>query len=268
MVRKANELAARPLAFDLDAWLSEHFDPTALAVCNGAQLEEKFIAPLLTRLGWSRVYQAGLTVQGKFAKPDCCLLLQPEQENTLIAGCDHTLVTAVCESKAWGKAGRDKNPHHQLQDYLGTLRARFGFLTNGRLWRMYDTDKITAKKTFIEFDLERVCALPDAEEKRGALVLLAFFFDRDTYAPPPEAGVSSAIEQTIAASADFTLAVEKNLKAVIYGYAGEDSLFEIMGRAIHQANPQASRRWSMKTAWCCCSGCCSLCIWRIRTRRF
>ena len=27
---------------------------------------------------------------------------------------------------------------------------------------------------------------------------------------------------------------------MIYGYAGEDSLFEIMGRAIHQANPQAS----------------------------
>jgi len=26
--------------------------------------------------------------------------------------------------------------------------VRFGFLTNGRLWRIYDTDKITAKKTF------------------------------------------------------------------------------------------------------------------------
>ena len=120
-----------------------------------------------------------------------------------------------------------------MQDYLGTLRVRYGFLTNGRLWRMYDTDKITAKKTFIEFDLEKISALHDPEEKRGALALFAFFLGRDTYAPPLEAGQSSAIEQTIAASADFTLAVEENLKAVIYGYAGEDSLFEIMGRAIH-----------------------------------
>jgi len=96
------------------------------------------------------------------------------------------------------------------------------------------------EKTFIEFDLDKICTLPDAEEKRGALALFAFFFGRDTYAPPAEAGQSSAIAQTIAASADFTLAVEENLKAVIYGYAGEDSLFEIMGRATHQANPQAS----------------------------
>ena len=139
-----------------------------------------------------------------------------------------------------GKADRDKNPHHQLQDYLSTLRVRFGFLTNGRIWRMYDTDKITAKKTFIEFDLERLWALEDAAEKAQALALFAFFFGRDTYLQPAGAGQVSAIEQAIAASADFTLEVEENLKAVIYGYAGEDSLFEIMGRAIHQANPKAS----------------------------
>jgi hypothetical protein len=70
--------------------------------------------------------------------------------------------------------------------------------------------------------------------------LFAFFFGRDTYVQPPEAGKVSAIEQAIAASADFTLDVEENLKAVIYGYAGEDSLFEIMGKAIHKANPKAS----------------------------
>jgi hypothetical protein len=50
----------------------------------------------------------------------------------------------------------------------------------------------------------------------------------------------SAIAQAIAASADFTLEVEENLKAVIYGYAGEDSLFEIMGRAIFKASPKAT----------------------------
>ena len=75
---------------------------------------------------------------GKLAKPDWCLLLHPEQENALIGGKDHTLIGAICESKAWdkvldtGKADRDKNPHHQLQDYLSTLRVRFGFLTNVR----------------------------------------------------------------------------------------------------------------------------------------
>lgn len=244
--QKAGELRAKPIPYDLQAWLAQHFDAAELADRNEAQLEEKFIGPLLAQLGWAKAYQVGLTVQGKFAKPDYCLMLQPERESALIKSRDHSVVTAICESKAWdktldtGKADRENNPHHQLQDYLSTLRVRFGFLTNGRIWRVYDTDKITAKKTFIEFDLQRLLALDDADEKAEGLGLFAFFFGRNTYAPPAEAGKASPIEQAIAASSDFTLAVEENLKAVIYGYAGEDSLFEIMGKAIHHANPKAS----------------------------
>lgn len=246
IAKKLSELASKPLPYGLHAWLVEHFDAPNLAARNEAQLEEKFITPLLARLGWAKAYQEGITVQGKFAKPDYCLLLHPEQENALVASKDHALITVICESKAWGKvldtgkADRKDNPHHQLQDYLSTLRVRFGFLTNGRIWRVYDTDKITAKKTFIEFDLERLLSLEDTAEKAQGLALFAFFFGRDTYAQPPEAGQVSAIQQAIAASNDFTLAVEENLKAVIYGYAGEDSLFEIMGRSIQKANPKAS----------------------------
>ncbi len=246
IAQKLSELAGKAPAYDLPAWLNENFDPPVLAARSEPQLEEKFIGPLLAQLGWTKVPQEVITVQGKQAKPDWCLLLHPEQENALIGGKDHTLISAICESKAWdkvldtGKADRDKNPHHQLQDYLSTLRVRFGFLTNGRIWRMYDTDKITAKKTFIEFDLERLWTLEDAAEKAQGLALFAFFFGRDTYLQPAGAGQVSAIQQAIAASADFTLEVEENLKAVIYGYAGEDSLFEIMGRAIHRANPKAS----------------------------
>mgnify|MGYP007039721777 CR=1 FL=1 len=131
----------------------------------------------LALLGWHKAYQVGLTVQGKFAKPDYCLLLEAAQENALIASKDAALITAICESKAWdktldtGKADRKANPHHQLQDYLSTLRVRFGFLTNGRIWRRYDTDKITAKKTYLLFELEAMCALPVGTEKTEALAL-------------------------------------------------------------------------------------------------
>jgi hypothetical protein len=242
IARKSDELAGKPLPYDLQTWLGSHFDPASLAARNEAQLEEKFIGPLLAQLGWTKVSQESIVVQGKLAKPDWCLLLEPGQDNALIASKDHALITAICESKDWnktldtGKADRDKNPHHQLQDYLSTLRVRFGFLTNGRIWRMYDTDRITAKKTFIEFDLGALLALQDPVEKMRGLALFAFFFGRDAYAAT---GQASPIQQAIAASADFTLEVEENLKAVIYGYAGEDSLFEIMGRAIHQANPKA-----------------------------
>ena len=246
IVQKTNQLAAQPLPYVLDAWLDAHFQAATLATYSEAQLEDRFIGPLLTQLGWLKVAQETITVQGKLAKPDWCLLSQPGQDNQLIASKDHTLITAICESKAWdktldtGKANRSANPHHQLQDYLSTLRVRFGFLTNGRIWRIYDTDKITAKKTFVEFDLQRLLAVENAVEQAEGLALFAFFFGQATYLQPPDASQPSAIEQVIAASADFTLAVEENLKAVIYGYAGEDSLFEIMGRAIHHASPKAS----------------------------
>jgi hypothetical protein len=245
--QKQRELAGKPLPFGLAEWLETHFQPTQLAAGNEAQLEARLIAPLLAQLGWFTVPQQAFTVQGKQAKPDWCLLAQPEQTTALIeqASAGHQLIAAICEAKAWekpldtGKAHKD-NPHHQLQDYLSTLRVRFGFLTNGRIWRIYDTHKITAKKTFIQFDLEAIGALGAGEEKTSALALFAFFFGRPTFVLPAVAGQRSAIEQVIAASADFTLGVEENLKAVIYGYAGEDSLFEIMGRAIQRANPKAS----------------------------
>ncbi len=246
IARKQSELGKLPLPYDLSEWLNEHFDAATLSKRSEAQLEDRFIGPLLSQLGWSKVTQETITVQGKLAKPDWCLLLHPEQDNALIASKDHTLIAAICESKAWdktldtGKADRTQNPHHQLQDYLSTLRVRFGFLTNGRVWRVYDTDKVTAKKTYVQFDLEAICALDAGSEKTEALALFGFFFGRDTYVPPATAGQPSAMEQALAASADFTLAVEENLKAVIYGYAGEDSLFEIMGRAIHRASPKAS----------------------------
>ncbi len=243
---KRSELGKLALPYGLGMWLDQHFDAERLSKGNEKQLEDKFIGPLLRQLGWTATTEQGFTVQGKFAKPDWCLLLHPEHDAALIASKDHSLIAAICESKAWGKtldtgkADRTHNPHHQLQDYLSTLRVRFGFLTNGRIWRVYDTDKVTAKKTYIQFDLEAICALNAGTEKTEALALFAFFFGRDTYLPPAAAGRASAIEQAIAASADFTLAVEENLKAVIYGYAGEDSLFEIMGRAIHRANRKAS----------------------------
>lgn len=245
IAKKSVELLNNPLPYDLQNWLDKNFDAKSLSAKNEAQLEEKFIGPILAQLGWEKVPQEGLTVQGKFAKPDWVLLLDDGLDKKLIANKDPALITAICEAKDWnkpldtGKADREKNPHHQLQDYLSTLRVRYGFLTNGRIWRFYDTDKITAKKTFIEFDLEKICTLDVSDEKRKALGLFAFFFGRDTYTTNLSNSQISAIEQAILASSDFSLDVEENLKAVIYGYAGEDSLFEIMGKAIQKANPKA-----------------------------
>lgn len=133
IAQKATQLVTTHAHHGLHTSLQSHFAASTLAVYNEAQLEEKFIAPLLTYLGWAKCYQVGITVQGKFAKPDYCLTVDPAQETALITHKDHKLITAICESKAWnkkldtGKADAKDNPHHQLQGYLSTLRVRFGF---------------------------------------------------------------------------------------------------------------------------------------------
>ena len=217
--QKTAELTNQPLPYGLADWLAQHFMPE-LAHTNEAQLEHSFIRPLLERMGWRPVPQMNYTVQGKQAKPDWCLALNASAASALPGSEAHEALqhmAAICEAKAWnkpldtGKAHAD-NPHHQLMDYLATLRVRFGILTNGRHWRLYDTREITARKTYLQMDLEQVLHLPDGAEKDRALALFAFFFGRDTYAPPPQAGVASstvsAIEQAIAAAETYALAVE------------------------------------------------------------
>lgn len=114
--QKASELAAKPLPHRLDAWLQTHFDSDTLAARNEPQLEEKFIAPLLAKLGWSKAYQVGITVQGKYAKPDYCLVLhaaQGDQLTQLYGINDTELAHLLCSFKVMV----NKRP-----EYLALLR--------------------------------------------------------------------------------------------------------------------------------------------------
>jgi hypothetical protein len=68
ITQKATELLAKPIPYGLDAWLAAHFNSASLSVLNEAQLEDKLIGPLLTQLGWTKVTQEPLIVQGKQAR--------------------------------------------------------------------------------------------------------------------------------------------------------------------------------------------------------
>ena len=100
VANKKVALGQQTIPYALSEWLAAHFNTDWLSKRSEAQLEEKFIGPLLVQLGWVCVPQQSMTVQGKLAKPDWCLLLEPGQDNVLIASQDHTLITAICESKA------------------------------------------------------------------------------------------------------------------------------------------------------------------------
>lgn len=110
IAHKCSDLAQAGAPCALALWLEQHFDVALLSIRSEAQLEEKFTGPLLKQLGWASVTQETLVVQGKRAKPDWCLLLDPSQDN------------------------RKNNPHRHLQARLGSLRVRCGVRARGSAW--------------------------------------------------------------------------------------------------------------------------------------
>jgi len=210
---------------------------------NEATMEKDFVLPLLEILGWTGIYQDSFSVQGRNIRPDWTLLPNDEtRQNYYAAPQENRLpfVTAFCESKAYtvkldsGKLDKNNNPHFQLIDYLNTLRLRYGFLTNAHLWRLYDTSVTGRSKVFYEIDLEAIINQDDLEAFKYFYHIFkkAAFVSVDTE--------PASLDDILEKSVQLTLAVEENLKAVIYGISGEDSLFEKIGEKLYQAYPKAT----------------------------
>jgi N-6 DNA Methylase len=211
---------------------------------NEAQLEDEFVKPLLEQLGWHSVKQLGLTAQGKFQELDWALTLSDNAAHTLKASREPQHITAILECKAAsialdnGKANAS-NPHFQLMQYLNMFKVAYGFLTNGALWRFYDNNALHSKKAYLEFNLTELLAIVDADEQARAVALFALYFAKASYEPTVD-GAKTNIQSTATRAADYAFELESNLKSVIYGTDGEDSLFERIGQAIYTASPNAS----------------------------
>ena len=140
------------------------YNKTKFEKLNEAQLEEEFIKPALQALGYAYAYQIQKKAFGKNHKPDFALFADDLLKNNHYnAEKDDTAdILALCESKAYGitldtgKISEKENPHFQIIRYLNDLKINFGFLTNGRLWRFYETSKNRAEKVFFEIDLEKI----------------------------------------------------------------------------------------------------------------
>lgn len=198
--RLVNEQIATPATLALRDWLQQHLPAAQNLASNEAQLEDEFLKPLLTLLGWHAVSKVNLSAQGKTQELDWALTLNQTAADSLKTSRDPQHITAIVECKAPsvaldnGKANAS-NPHFQLMQYLNMYRVPYGFLTNGRLWRFYNNQTLHAKKAFLEFDLAALLALPDADEQARALGLFSQFFALASYAPVVD-GAKTAIQAT------------------------------------------------------------------------
>lgn len=211
------------------------YDKAKFTQQNEHQFEDDFISKTLDILGYSFIRQEEKIIQGKLEKPDFLLFssLKAKQDYEQIPknqrAASNAYISVILESKAYNTAIDNKkvkdNPHFQILRYLNNLKLNYGFLSNGQLWRLYDNSKLSATKVFYEINLETLLENDDLE----GFNYFYFIFKAENFAPKKD---KSIIEKSLEKNDEAKISIEDDLKDIIYGTNGKDSLFELIGERI------------------------------------
>jgi type I restriction-modification system DNA methylase subunit len=153
---------AELLLADLRAlWLDER---DVLLNANEAQTEERFVRPVLERLGFAFTVQPAIEVGGGRRQPDYALFAddRARAEAAHLRGVGQfRSAVAVCDAKRFDRpldrrrvdGALSEDPVAQIIQYVAVTRCRWGILTNGRLWRLYAAEGDLVEGACLEFDL-------------------------------------------------------------------------------------------------------------------
>ena len=192
----------------------------AMAAPSEAQTEADLIQPVIGVLGWNNTVVQAATDKRRTGIPDYALFGDAAAKATAAAtinpGERFRHAEAILEAKNWGVA-LDKGsgalgegvPSSQILRYLSAVevlsdrRIRFGILTNGTLWRLYDQRATSRAEDFLEIDLAALLAAslpwqqtdlltPDAAEQAHGIRLFLVLFGRNTIAADAAGNVTLA----------------------------------------------------------------------------
>ncbi len=190
---------------------------------NEARTEEELIRPVLELLGWTE-YVPQPSAAGHEDIPDH--LLFADAESKVRAGNPFQSATVVEESKRFGLAldSRDRNdraqrgtPHGQILRYLATAEIeseghiRWGILTNGSVWRLYDYRARPRASGFFEADLAELLK-PGKEDDLRVFHLL---FRRESFMLR-EGATTTFLEAALAEGRRYEEQVAQDLSGVVF----------------------------------------------------
>ncbi len=170
---KSIEEAALDSARALIAAQIEDFD--ARHQPDEGNTETDFIRPLLALLGWEFTVQERINQKGRADVPDYLMFLDANAKagatKEKSPAARYQLGVSIVEAKRWSapldraEPGDAGAPSTQVLRYLGTAdvqsnsNIRFGILTNGRYWRLYDHKARSRLEGFVEIDLKEAVGL-------------------------------------------------------------------------------------------------------------
>lgn len=211
---------ARGLLDDLaDLWEAER---TGLERANESQTEERFIKPVLQRLGFFFTVQASVPTASGHRQPDYALFAD---DDARAAAAERSSAGRYVGAVAVGDAKRfdrpldrrrvkgelSEDPVAQIIHYVAVTRARWGILTNGRLWRLYGAEGDLVEGACLEVDL---CALLDARDYE-AFRYFAALFSASALAPDPEG--RCLLDRVLEGSRAQAIAVGDALRRQVFG---------------------------------------------------
>ena len=190
---------------------------------NEARTEEELIRPVLELLGWSE-YVPQPSAAGHEDIPDH--LLFADAESKVRAGNPFQNATVVEESKRFGLSldSRDRKdraqrgtPHGQILRYLATAeiesegRIRWGILTNGSIWRLYDYRARPRASGFFEADLTELLK-PGNEDDLRVFHLL---FSRESFTLR-DGATTTFLEAALSEGRRYEEQVAQDLSGVVF----------------------------------------------------
>ncbi len=191
---------------------------------NEASTEQELIRPLFELLGWADY----LPQQGSDHNediPDHLLFGDAESKDRAAAKPAprrYPDALAVAESKRLNRPldarGRTGSPHGQILRYLATAdiasdgRIRWGILTNGRIWRLYDRRALPRVSGYYEVDLN---AALQADDDFHAIRAFRLLFGRASFSPQHGAQ-TSFLEDAIAEGRRYEEQVANDLSGTVF----------------------------------------------------
>ena len=228
---------------------------------NEAETEAGFIWRVLELLGWtSTLRQQNLSPGPRRDVPDGVLFADDDARERALAMAEgparYRLAASFLESKRWGK-GLDRPsgseriaPATQMLRYVRAARIqtggklRFGILTDGARWRLYDAEAASVANDFLELDVERALTpstggLLSEEERVHLLTLFVVLFRRAAFTPGP--GEDTGLhERALGESRFFSEKLASDLSEVIYPGVFE-SLVRHLGATAPEEDGEAVR---------------------------
>ena len=200
---------------------------------NEATTEQELIVPILNALGWNdHLPQRSST--GKDNIPDLLLYLDSDAKERAQSSVDprdaYRNATVVQENKRQGvrlderdqsERGGTSSPHRQILRYLTNAEIesdgaiRWGILTNGDVWRLYDYRTRPRETSYYEFDLASTVKNPTTTDGQDELRMFWLIFGRDSYARRHGA-TRSFLEACQHEAKTFEERVAQDISAVVF----------------------------------------------------